>query len=171
MRMLLVVNLYDNKNIGVVGVGDCVMIDDVVWVVCKGYKVWSVMLGCERLWVLWGIVRGIEWRKRAFVELEMLDAGKLIEESEWDIDDVSVCFDYYVDWCDEVFGDKVYVEEDVKLFMDEFAGRLRREALGVIGLIMFWNYLLFMVMWKVVFVFVSGCVVVLKLSEFVSLMC
>jgi|TARA_B110000003_G_scaffold232474_1_gene235385 betaine-aldehyde dehydrogenase len=170
-RTLPVVNPHDNKIIGAVGAGDRAMIDDAVRAARKGYKVWSATPGRERSRVLREIARGIERRKRALAELETLDAGKPIEESEWDIDDVSACFDYYADRCDEVFGDKAYAEEDVKLPMDEFAGRLRREALGVIGLITPWNYPLLMATWKVAPALASGCAVVLKPSELASLTC
>ena len=110
-------------------------------------------------------------RKDALAALETRGHRKLIEESAWDVEDASACFDYYADRCEEMFGDRSYAEEEVKLPMDEFSGRLRREALGVVGLITPWNYPLLMATWKVAPALASGCAVVLKPSELASLTC
>lgn len=44
------------------------------------------------------------------------------------------------------------------------------EVFGVCGQIIFWNFLLLMLVWKVVLVFVMGNIVVLKFVEYMFLM-
>lgn len=168
---LPVVNPHDNRVIGAVGAGDARDVDDAVRAARKGFAVWSATPGTERSRVLRNIARGIERRKDALAALETADMGKPIEESAWDIDDVAACFDYYAERCEQVFGGEAYAVEDVKLPMDEFTGQLRREALGVVGLITPWNYPLLMATWKVAPALASGCAVVLKPSELASLSC
>ena len=170
-RSMPVVTPHDNRIIGSIAAGDARAVDDAVRAARDGFKAWSAESGRERSRVLRAIARGIEKRKDALATLETEDMGKPIEESAWDVEDASACFDYYADRCEEVFGDRSYAEEEVKLPMDEFSGRLRREALGVVGLITPWNYPLLMATWKVAPALASGCAVVLKPSELASLTC
>ena len=82
--------------------------------------------------------------------LETTDCGKPLDESAWDVDDAIGCFEYYADRCERVFGERAYAEEVVELPDEDFAGRVRREPLGVIVLITPWNYPLLMATMRVV---------------------
>ena len=73
------------------------------------------------------IARGIE-RGRTRRGVGDGGHGKPIEESG-DVEDASACFDYYADRCEEMFGDRSYAEEEVKLPLDDsraVASRLGR---------------------------------------------
>jgi hypothetical protein len=76
-------------------------------------------------------------RKSELARLETLDMGKPIAESEWDMDDVAGCFEYYAGLAEALDGRQ---GEGVDLGSDDFACRLRREPLGVVALITPWNY-------------------------------
>lgn len=52
-------------------------------------------------------------------------------------DDVAGCFEYYADLADKL--DKRQ-GQPLQLPMEEFKGAIRREPLGVVGLITPWNY-------------------------------
>lgn len=52
-------------------------------------------------------------------------------------DDVAGCFEYYADLADKL--DKRQGQA-LQLPMEEFKGAIRREPLGVVGLITPWNY-------------------------------
>ncbi len=52
-------------------------------------------------------------------------------------DDVAGCFEYYAELAENL--DKRQ-GEPLQLPMDEFKGKIRREPLGVVGLITPWNY-------------------------------
>jgi betaine-aldehyde dehydrogenase len=56
-------------------------------------------------------------------------------------DDVAGCFDYYADLAEKLDA-RQYSAIDVG--MDEFSVKVRREPLGVVGLITPWNYPLLM---------------------------
>ena len=117
-RSMPVVTPHDNRIIGSIAAGDARAVDDAVRAARDGFKVWSAESGRERSRVLRAIARGIEKRKDALAALETEDMGKPIEESAWDVEDASACFDYYADRCEEMFGDRSYAEEEVKLPMD-----------------------------------------------------
>lgn len=80
-------------------------------------------------------------------------------------DDVATCFDYYADMAEKL-DSRQY--EPVDLGMPGFECALRREALGVVGLITPWNYPLLMSTWKVAPSLAAGNCAVLKPSEAAS---
>ena len=56
-------------------------------------------------------------------------------------DDVASCFDYYAGLAEKLDGRQ---DAPIDVGSDDFAVRVRREALGVVGLITPWNYPLLM---------------------------
>ena len=75
------------------------------------------------------------------------------------------CFSYYADLAeglDERQGEALHLP------LDSFTCQIRREAIGVVGLITPWNYPLLMAAWKVAPALAAGCTAVLKPSEFAS---
>jgi betaine-aldehyde dehydrogenase len=112
--------------------------------------------------------------------IETMDMGKPIDEAEWDLDDVAGCFDYYAGLAEERFcsgasGDANKTDPpaaSIDVGMEEFAVRVFREPLGVVGLVTPRNYpLLLAAGWKVAPALAAGCTVVLKPSEVASLTC
>ena len=170
-KSLAVVCPHDERVIGAIARGNARDVDAAVRAATRASVGWRRTPGVERARVLRGIARALERRKPALGRLETLDMGKPIEEAAWDIDDVVGCFDYYADRCEAVFGERWYAEEDVRLPDASFTGAVRKEALGVVGLITPWNYPLLMATWKVAPALAAGCAVVLKPSEMASLSC
>ncbi|KAG2493100.1 hypothetical protein HYH03_008763 [Edaphochlamys debaryana] len=72
-----------------------------------------------------------------------MDMGKPIDEAEWDMDDVATCFDYYAGQA-EALDARNASAPPIDVGMKEFEVRVKREALGVVGLITPWNYPLLM---------------------------
>lgn len=128
--------------------------------------VWSKTTGAHRAGVLRSIAQKLRDRKAQLAIWETMDMGKPIEEAEWDMDDVAGCFDYYAGLADKLDG-RQYQEVDIG--MPDFETKVRREPLGVLGLITPWNYPLLMVAWKVAPALAAGCCCVLKPSELASI--
>lgn len=168
---LPVIRPHDGAVVGRVGRSDARDVDAAVRSARKGFATWRATSGRERASVLRKIAEGLRRRRDALAALETTDCGKPIDESAWDVDDAVGCFEYYAERAELVFGDRAYAEEETALPMDTFRGRLRREAMGVVGLITPWNYPLLMATWKVAPALASGCAVVLKPSEDASLTC
>ena len=79
---------------------------------------------------------------------------------------MATCFEYYADLAEKLDARQY---EPVDLGMDGFECALRREPLGVVGLITPWNYPLLMSTWKVAPALAAGNAAVLKPSEAASL--
>ena len=103
--------------------------------------------------VLYALARMVQKHSRLFATLETLDNGKPIRESR-DIDIPLVARHFY------------YHAGMAQLMDDEMPGR---EALGVAGQIIPWNFPLLMLAWKVAPALAMGNTVVLKPAEYTSL--
>src|SRR5207244_8637075 len=99
-------------------------------------------------------------RKNAamLAELETLNSGKPIVESEFDMNDTASCFDYYGGLATKIHGETLPVP-------DNALNMTLREPVGVAGLIVPWNYPLMLAAWKLGPAIAAGCTVVLKPAE------
>src|SRR6266446_6202362 len=99
-------------------------------------------------------------RKNAamLAELETLNSGKPIVESEFDMNDVATCFEYFGGLATKVHGETLNVPDNALNFT-------LREPVGVAGLIIPWNYPLLMAAWKLGPSLAAGCAVILKPAE------
>lgn len=91
--------------------------------------------------------------------LEALNNGKTYREAfEDDLPDCADIFDYYSGWIDKIYGDSVPVEAGLLNYTS-------REPLGVVGLIVPWNFPLLMACWKLAPALACGNSLVIKPSE------
>jgi betaine-aldehyde dehydrogenase len=99
-------------------------------------------------------------RKNAamLAELETLNSGKPIVESEFDMNDVVTCFEYFGGLATKIHGETLAVPDNALNFT-------LREAVGVAALIIPWNYPLMMAAWKLGPALAAGCAVILKPAE------
>lgn len=91
-------------------------------------------------------------------KLETLNAGKPIVESEFDINDVATCLEYFGGLATKVHGETLHVPDNALNFT-------LREPVGVAALIVPWNYPLLMAAWKLGPALAAGCAVILKPAE------
>jgi betaine-aldehyde dehydrogenase len=122
------------------------------------YGGWKATSAQERGRILLRLAERIRARKDELAELETLNSGKPIVESEFDMDDTATCFEYYGGLATKINGEVLPVPADaVALAM--------REPMGVAGQIIPWNYPLMMAAWKIAPALAAGCTVVLKPAE------
>ena len=98
-------------------------------------------------------------RHRRVAELESLDTGKRLVESEYDVADVVRVFRHYGRVAAEEAGRMVDTGNP------DVVSRIVHEPVGVCGLITPWNYPLLQVSWKVAPCLAAGNTFVLKPSE------
>jgi len=91
-------------------------------------------------------------------ELETINSGKPIVESEFDLTDVATCFEYYGGLATKIHGEVLPVP-------DNAVSMALREPLGVAGQIIPWNYPLLMAAWKLAPAICAGCSMVIKPAE------
>ncbi len=119
----------------------------------KAQPKWAKLSGHARAKYLYALARLVQKHSRLFAVLETLDNGKPIRESR-DIDIPLVARHFY------------YHAGMAQLQDAEIPDR---EALGVAGQIIPWNFPLLMLAWKVAPAIAMGNTVVLKPAEFTSL--
>src|SRR5246500_15312 len=120
---------------------------------------WRKMSAGERGRLLWRLADLVEKNLDELAELETLDNGKPIFESKYvDIPMVVDVLRYYAGLATKIHG------ETVNTFESAFTYTLR-EPVGVVGLIIPWNFPLLLASWKVGPALACGCTVVLKPAE------
>lgn len=119
---------------------------------------WRESSGQQRATVLLKIAAAIREQADELAELETLNMGKPIIESEYDIADAATCFEYFAGWATKIFG-------DVNPVPDNAISMTMKEPIGVCGLIIPWNYPLLMAAWKIAPALAAGCTLVLKPAE------
>ena len=128
-------------------------IDAAVKVAAKAQPGWAMLSGHQRARYLYALARLIQRHSRLFAVVESLDNGKPIRETrDIDIPLVARHFYHHAGWA--------------QLMETELA---EREALGVCGQIIPWNFPLLMLAWKIAPAIALGNTVVLKPAEYTSL--
>ena len=120
---------------------------------------WRKMSASERGRLLWKLADLIEKNIDELAELETLDNCKPIFESRYvDIPMVVDVLRYYAGWATKIHG------ETVNTFETAFTYTLR-EPVGVVGLIIPWNFPLLLASWKLGPALACGNTVVIKPAE------
>src|SRR6476469_815287 len=122
------------------------------------YEGWKAVSAQERGRILFRLAERIRARRSELAELETVNSGKPIVESEYDMDDAATCFEYYGGLATKINGEVLPVPADAVAFA-------LREPVGVAGQIIPWYYPLMMAAWKVAPALAAGCTVVLKPAE------
>ena len=113
--------------------------------------------------LLWKLADLIERDKLIFQELETLDNGKPLNKAIYDVDSTINHFRYYAGWATKIEGSSIPVNTPNKLVYTT------REALGVVGLIVPWNFPLMITAWKMAPALACGNCCILKPAEQTSL--
>src|SRR5438445_4838880 len=120
---------------------------------------WRKMSTSERGKLIWRLADLVEKNIEELAELETLDNGKPIFESRYvDMPMVIDVLRYYAGWATKIHG------QTVNTFETAFTYTLR-EPVGVVGLIIPWNFPLLLASWKLGPALACGCTVVLKPAE------
>ncbi|HEF4760910.1 TPA: aldehyde dehydrogenase family protein [Pseudomonas putida] len=127
---------------------------------------WRNLSASQRAAWLKGFAEQIEARRETLIALQMQNNGKPRHEAVVDIDDAVATFRYYAELA-EGLDDRQ--DREVPLAAPGFHARTRLEPVGVVGLIVPWNFPLVTSAWKIAPALAAGCTVVLKPSEITPL--
>jgi betaine-aldehyde dehydrogenase len=108
--------------------------------------------------VLFEMARLVREHAATLAELETRNCGKPITEAEFDVQDAATCLEYYGGLATKIHGETFPVP-------DNALNLTLKEPIGVVGLIVPWNYPLLLAMWKLGPALSAGCTVVLKPAE------
>lgn len=126
---------------------------------------WSRIKPVDRQKLLWDFADLIEKNAGLLAEIESIDNGKSVVIAEHV--DIRLAVDflrYMAGFATKIEGRSVDVS--VPFMPDaQFHGYTRREAVGVVGAIVAWNFPLLLACWKLGPALATGCTVVLKPAE------
>src|SRR5690349_15676257 len=159
-RWIDVINPATQQVIARVPDGDASDVDDAVRAARRAFESgpWRDITAQERGRILFRLAQIVRDHAAEWAELETINNGKPIVESELDIADVATCFEYYGGLATKIHGDVIPVP-------DNAMSLALREPIGVAGQIIPWNYPLLMAAWKLAPAICAGCTTVLKPAE------
>lgn len=137
-------------------------IDQAVLVARRAFEhgPWAKMSGEERGRLLWKLADLVEAHADELAEIETLDNGKPLRVSRHgDIPQAVKHFRYYAGLAGKLEGSTIPVS-----FPNQFV-YTRREPMGVVGLIIPWNFPLLMAAWKLAPALAAGNTTILKPAE------
>jgi len=123
----------------------------------------SRMSPAKRAGLLHKLADLLERDMSVIAQIECLDNGKPINRAEGDVQAAVSHLRYYAGWADKIEGAYIPVNST------EILVYTRREALGVVGLIVPWNFPLVMAIWKLAPALACGNCCILKPAQQTSL--
>ncbi|MCG8295799.1 aldehyde dehydrogenase family protein [Pseudomonas entomophila] len=136
-------------------------VDQAVAAARRALALWKTVSAAERATYLRGFADQLGQRRDELIALQMRNNGKPRHEAEIDLDDAIATFAYYAELAEQLPAKN----RDVPLAAPGFTARTRLEPVGVVGLIVPWNFPLVTSAWKLAPALAAGCTVVLKPSE------
>jgi acyl-CoA reductase-like NAD-dependent aldehyde dehydrogenase len=125
------------------------------------FPAWRDLAPAERSRLLRRLAGALEERGEDLALLEARNAGKPIGDARGEMAMVAECFAYYAAGPERLLGDTIPVAGGVAMTF--------HEPLGVVGLIVPWNFPLVIASWKVAPALAAGNTVVLKPAELTPL--
>ncbi|WP_138934234.1 aldehyde dehydrogenase [Roseovarius arcticus] len=124
---------------------------------------WSRLHPSDRKDVLIRLCKLMTRNARELAVMESLDSGKTIYDCETvDVPETIHCIKWHAELIDKIY-------DQVSPASDDHIAMIVREPIGVVGLVLPWNFPLLMMAWKIAPALAAGCSVVLKPAEETSL--
>lgn len=124
---------------------------------------WSRLHPAARKAVLIRLAKLLKRNARELSVMESLESGKTIYDCETvDIPDAINCLTWHAELIDKIY-------DQVAPASDNHIAMILREPVGVVGLVLPWNFPLLMLAWKIGPALASGCSVIVKPAEETSL--
>src|ERR1700688_4085172 len=125
------------------------------------YPAWRAVKPADRARLLRRVAALVEEHGEELARLETATVGKPLGDSRWEIGMVADVFHFYAGAAEKHYGDTIPVAGGVDMTF--------REPLGVVGLIVPWNFPLMLASWKLGPALACGNTVVLKPAELTPL--
>jgi acyl-CoA reductase-like NAD-dependent aldehyde dehydrogenase len=125
------------------------------------YPAWRAMKPADRARLLRRVAALVEEHRDGLAHLETANVGKPLGDSLWEMGMVADVFHFYAGAVEKHYGETIPVAGGVDLTF--------REPLGVVGLIVPWNFPLMLASWKLGPALACGNTVVLKPAELTPL--
>ena len=124
---------------------------------------WSALTGAQRGRILNRLAAIMRERFDELALLESVDCGKpLAATRRMDLPAAIDCLEYFAGWADKISGEVVPTRRDALTYV-------HRVPVGVVAVIVPWNFPLMNAVWKIAPALACGCTVVLKPAELTPL--
>ena len=158
-----VINPANGTHLTKIALADKSDVDMAVSAARKAFQeTWSTVTPSEKAKLIWKLADLMERDKQVLEELETLDNGKPLDKAVYDIAGAIEHFRYYAGWATKIEGSSIPVGSNKLVYT-------RKEPLGVVGLIVPWNFPLMIAVWKLAPALACGNCCVLKPAEQTSL--
>ncbi|HEX2435608.1 MAG TPA: aldehyde dehydrogenase family protein [Solirubrobacterales bacterium] len=127
----------------------------------EAFPAWRAIAPDERSSILHGLADAVDARHEDLATLEARNAGKPIADARGEIGMVATCLRYYAGAPERATGKTIPVADGIDMTF--------REPLGVVGMIVPWNFPLVIASWKLGPALAAGNTVVLKPAELTPL--
>src|SRR5258708_4265705 len=163
-RTFKTLNPATEQVIATVAEGNEVDVDRAVAAARRAFEgPWRTMRASERGQILLRLVALMKRHANEIAALESLDAGKPISGVlRQDLPAAIDTLAYYAGWADKISGEVVSTRDDALTYTV-------REPVGVVAVIVPWNFPLMIGMWKLAPALACGCTIVMKPAELTSL--
>src|SRR5437773_10151848 len=125
------------------------------------YPAWRAIKPADRARLLRRVAALVEEHAEGLAHLETANVGKPLGDSRWEMGMVADVFHFYAGAVEKHYGETIPVAGGVDMTF--------REPLGVVGLIVPWNFPLMLASWKLGPALACGNTVVLKPAELTPL--
>ncbi|SEP79854.1 aldehyde dehydrogenase family protein [Microlunatus flavus] len=125
------------------------------------YEAWRDVAPGDRARLLRAFARVVEAHVDELAELEISNAGHTVGNARWEADQVARVLEYYAGTPERQFGRQIPVPGGVDVTF--------HEPVGVVGIIVPWNFPMLIASWGFAPALAAGCTVVLKPAELTPL--
>ena len=127
----------------------------------EAFPAWRDVAPGDRARLLRSFARTVEAHVDELADLEVRNAGHVVGNARWEADQVARVLEYYAGSPERQFGRQIPVPGGVDVTF--------HEPLGVVGLIVPWNFPMLIASWGFAPALAAGCTVVLKPAELTPL--
>ena len=156
-----VVNPATEQVITTVGLTDLASTDAAIERAAEAFVAWRDVAPTDRARLLRRFARTVEAHVDELADLEVRNAGHVIGNARWEADQVARVLDYYAGSPERLFGRQIPVPGGIDVTF--------HEPVGVVGLIVPWNFPMLIAAWGFAPALAAGCTVVLKPAELTPL--
>ena len=131
--------------------------DDAIAAAERALPAWRAVAPGDRARLLRQFATVVREHREELAQLEVANAGHTIGNARWEADNVANVLDYYSGAPERLFGRQIPVPNGVDITF--------KEPIGVVGIIVPWNFPMPIAGWGFVPALAAGCTVVLKPAE------
>lgn len=156
-----VINPADESNVKTVDLADLAATDAAIEKAYKAFETWKKVAPGDRAKLLRAFAQVVSDHREELAKLEVTNSGHTIGNALWEADNVANVLNYYSASPERLFGKQIPVPNGIDITF--------KEPLGVVGIIVPWNFPMPIAGWGFAPALAAGNTVVLKPAEYTPL--